>query len=102
MVAFSGILIAVGDMGLDGYRKNVLHQDDIGIQVKKSCKVGRNVVDNFKSALERDGLKKGCIIALSFVCGAVEEAARLKNAGIIEIELITAEDLLDKKGGYGY
>lgn len=87
----------VGDMGIDGYIPKDLFREPSGIQVKQSEGVGRNVVDNFKSALERAKYKKGYIVAFSFGKGASEEAARLKNSGDVDIELVRVEDLLSKK-----
>jgi len=87
----------VGDMGIDGYMDKDLFREAAGIQVKQSESIGRNVVDNFKAALTRAKYKKGYIVALSFGKGAVEEAARLKNAEDIDIELVKVEDLLFKK-----
>ncbi|HEY7535785.1 MAG TPA: DNA methyltransferase, partial [Thermodesulfobacteriota bacterium] len=87
----------VGDMGLDGYINKSLFREASGIQVKQSDGVGRNVVDNFKSALERAKYKKGYLIALGFSKGAVEESARLRNAKHVDIELVTVEDLLCKQ-----
>jgi len=87
----------VGDMGLDGYLTRNLYHDEAGIQVKQSDGVGRNVIDNFETALKRKKYKKGYIIAFSFTKGAYEEIARLKNKGELEIKLIKVEDLLYKK-----
>jgi hypothetical protein len=87
----------VGDMGLDGYLTRNLYHDEAGIQVKQSERIGRNVVDNFETALKRAGYKKGYIIAFSFSKGAHEEVARIKNKEGLEIRLITVKDLLEKK-----
>lgn len=87
----------VGDMGLDGYLTRNLYHDEAGIQVKQSDGVGRNVVDNFETALKRKKYKKGYIVAFSFTKGAYEEVARLKNERELEINLIKVEDLLYKK-----
>lgn len=87
----------VGDMGLDGYvMRSVLH-GEAGIQVKQSDGIGRNVIDNFVSALQRAKYNKGFIIAFSFGKGAHEEVARLKNEGNVDIKLVNVEDLLYKK-----
>lgn len=83
----------VADMGIDGFTS-----DGIPIQVKQSERIGRNVVDNFETALGRyyqDSDKKlleGIIVAFSFTKGAYEEAKRAKLDNI-EIDLITAEEL---------
>ena len=87
----------VGDMGLDGYYPRSVLTEEAGIQVKQSDGVGRNVVDNFETALKRAGYKKGYIVAFSFSKGAYEEVARIKNKEGLEIKLITIEELLTKK-----
>jgi len=87
----------VGDMGLDGYYPKSILTEEAGIQVKQSDGVGRNVVDNFETALKRQGYKKGYIVAFSFSKGAYEEVARIKNKEELEIKLITVKDLLEKK-----
>lgn len=79
-----------GDMGIDG--RSFFHH--YPIQVKQSESVGRNVVDNFETAVERDGRAKGYIVAFSFTKGAYEEAARAKAQGKTDIELVTVADLL--------
>ena len=87
----------VGDMGLDGYYPRSVLTEEAGIQVKQSEGVGRNVVDNFETALKRQNYKKGYIVAFSFGKGAYEEVARIKNKEGLEIKLITIKDLLEKK-----
>ncbi len=86
-----------GDMGIDGFS----FVEHCPIQVKQSERIGRNVVDNFETALRRyykhktTGMK-GYIVAFSFGRGAHEEVARAKKDGI-EITLIPVQDILDKK-----
>lgn len=74
-------------MGLDGKTG-----DGTSIQVKRSDNTGRNVIDNFKFAVERSdknlfeknvAAKKSIdyMIAFSFGKGAIEEAARLEKQG---------------------
>jgi DNA modification methylase len=79
-----------GDMGIDGYS----FLEHLPIQVKQSESVGRNVVDNFQTAVRRDGKHKGYIVAFSFTRGAIEEAARAKLQEGIEIQLVRVADLL--------
>jgi len=83
------------DLGIDGYTSAVT--GGYPIQVKQSWDVGRNVVDNFETALRRAGKKKGYIVAFSFGKGAYEEAARAKNEEGLEIILRTIDELLDGK-----
>jgi hypothetical protein len=73
-----------GDMGIDGF-SFMLHEP---IQVKQSERVGRNVVDNFETAVERSGKDRGYVVAFSFTRGAHEEAARAKAEKGLEIELV--------------
>ncbi|MBM2816763.1 MAG: hypothetical protein HW421_3525 [Ignavibacteria bacterium] len=89
-----------GDFGMDGKTR-----EGIPIQVKRSDNIGRNVIDNFKSASERfdnnlfrknkqAGTPIGIIIAFSFGKGAIQEASRLKNEENITIKLIMVEEIV--------
>jgi adenine specific DNA methylase Mod len=78
-----------GDMGIDGY-----YLDGTPIQVKQSDDIGRNVVDNFETAIKRADRKKGVIVAFSFGKGAYEEVARDKLEEGLEIILKTVEEIL--------
>jgi len=80
-----------GDMGIDGWTF-----DGKPIQVKQSERVGRNVVDNFETALRRVGKDKGVIIAFSFSKGAYEEVARAKMHDELEIELKEVSELVEQ------
>ncbi|GHU20976.1 hypothetical protein FACS1894164_00070 [Spirochaetia bacterium] len=94
-----------GDKGLDGKTA-----DNTPVQVKRQDEIGRNVVDNFMSAIRRDdpdllakniAEKKtaGYIIAFSFGKGLIAEIARLKqNDGII-IELLPVDKIVTIKFG---
>jgi DNA modification methylase len=88
------------DLGIDG-------RTDSGtpIQVKRSDNVGRNVIDNFFSAIQRcdktvyernkaENKPVGIIITFSFNKGVVNEVARLKNTENIVIELLTVESIV--------
>jgi DNA modification methylase len=88
------------DLGLDGHTL-----DNTPIQVKRSDGIGRNVIDNFHSAIQRydkrlyeknknDEKPIGYIIAFSFGRGAIEEVARLKNRDDVTIELIKVENII--------
>lgn len=81
-----------GDMGIDGYLF-----DGTPVQVKQSEDVGRNVVDNFETAIRRAKKTKGMIVAFSFGKGAYEEAARVKNAEGLEITLKTTKELMEEE-----
>jgi DNA modification methylase len=89
-----------GDFGLDGKMS-----DNTPIQVKRSDQIGRNVVDNFLSAVKRADKKLydkniaeqqpiGYIIAFSFGKGAVQEVARLKLEENTIIRLVAVEEIV--------
>ena len=88
------------DFGLDGKMP-----DDTPIQAKRSEDIGRNVVDNFLSAIKRANKKLydknienekpvGYIIAFTFGKGAIREVARLKLEENIIIKLVTVEEII--------
>jgi len=89
-----------GDLGLDGRTR-----ENQPIQVKRSDTIGRNVIDNFFSAVQRfdkvsfeknksENKPVGFVIAFSFGKGAVQEVARLKVEEQIIIELVTVENIV--------
>ena len=89
-----------GDFGLDGKMPN-----NTPIQVKRSDQIGRNVIDNFLSAVKRSDKNLydkniaeqkpvGYIIAFSFGKGAIQEVARLKLEENIVIRLVTVEEIV--------
>jgi len=80
------------DMGIDGYTF-----EGYPVQVKQSDDIGRNVIDNFETAIRRHKAKKGVIVAFSFGQGAWEEIARAKNHDDIEIQAISVTELLSNK-----
>jgi len=94
----------VKDMGIDGYT----FLERWPIQVKQQEKVGRRVVDEFETALQRYGERmikaakerkndtitlRGVIVAFSFTKDAYEEAARAKSEGL-GIKLLTVEQVV--------
>jgi DNA modification methylase len=89
-----------GDLGLDGKMG-----DNTPIQVKRSDNIGRNVIDNFLSAVQRYDKSLftknqktknpiGYIIAFSFGKGAIEEVARLKNEENIIVKLVKVDEII--------
>jgi len=80
----------VGDMGIDGF--TFMNRNPI--QIKQSENVGRNVVDNFETAMQRIKKDEGYIVAFSFGKGAYEEVARVKQDGLF-IKLLTVDKLLE-------
>jgi len=88
------------DFGIDGKTR-----DNIPIQVKQSENIGRNIVDNFCSAIKRsdkllyeknieESKTAGFIIAFSFGKGAIEEVARLKNEENVIIKLVKVSEIV--------
>ena len=100
----TGNIKQCGDLGLDGKMG-----DNTPIQVKRSDNIGRNVIDNFKSAVERydknlyaknQKVKNpiGYIIAFSFGKGAIEEVSRLNNEDNIIIKLVRVDEIIPHSG----
>ena len=88
------------DFGLDGKTR-----DNTPIQVKRSDNIGRNVIDNFHSAVMRydkslyeknksEMKPVGYIIAFSFGKGAIQEVARLHNQENVHIKLVTVDEIV--------
>lgn len=82
-----------GDMGIDGW-SYMVHDP---IQVKQSERVGRNVIDNFQTAMRRAGKDKGYIVAFSFGTGAKAEVARARIQDNLDITLVTVKSLIEMK-----
>ena len=80
----------VSDMGIDGFT----FWRRYPIQVKQSENIGRNVIDNFETAIQRIKKDTGYIVAFSFGKGAYEEVARVKQNGL-SIELLTIDKVLE-------
>lgn len=80
-----------GDMGIDGY--SFLTRDPI--QVKQShAPVGRNVVDNFETAMRRGGHTTGYIVGFGFTRDAADEVVRARDEDGLSITLLKAAEIL--------
>jgi adenine-specific DNA methylase len=77
------------DKGVDGYTFMAREP----IQVKQSENIGRNIVDNFQTAMRRKHKAKGYIVAFSFGKGAYEEAARAKLEDGMDIKLVRVDEM---------
>ena len=84
-----------GDQGVDGLTPQI--SGGFPIQVKQSEGVGRNVIDNFETAMRKVKKNKGYVVAFSFGKGAYEEVARAKNQEGQTIILRTVQELIDGK-----
>jgi DNA modification methylase len=97
-----------GDFGIDGKlypvdmgKKKKRGKDLFGdadiyypIQVKQVDKAGRPDIDNFETAVRRDGRARGYFVAFDFSSDAITEIKRLDKQGDIEIIPITVKQLL--------
>jgi DNA modification methylase len=81
------------DKGIDGWTVEVLNNIRLPIQIKQSEDIGRNIVDNFETAMRRAKKDKGIIYAFSFGRGAYEETARARAEDNIDIELVKVSSL---------
>ena len=84
-------------MGIDGFTF-----EGVPIQVKQSDDVGRNVIDNFETAIRRRKQTKGIIVAFSFGRGSFEEIARAQLHDNIEIQALTVKELLKNQNQTDY
>jgi len=85
------------DMGIDGFTF-----EGVPIQVKQSDDIGRNVIDNFETAIRRRKQTKGIIVAFSFGRGSFEEIARAQLHDNIEIQALTVKELLKNQNQTDY
>jgi DNA modification methylase len=97
-----------GDMGIDGRlypvefekkkdsTKGIFGDIDnyYPVQVKQMDKVGRQDIDNFETAIRRDGRNRGYFVAFDYSSHAKDEVKRLYKEGDIEIILISVKDLI--------
>jgi DNA modification methylase len=82
------------DYGIDGYKEE--NKELVPIQVKcKKSSVGREVIDNFCHAIERDGKNYGILICFSISKGAKKEISRIKNEKNIDIKLMKIDEIFD-------
>jgi len=79
------------DKGVDGF--TFMARDPV--QVKQSESVGRNVVDNFETAVRRKHKTGGYIVAFSFAKGAYEEASRAKLEDGLDIKIVRVDEIDD-------
>lgn len=77
------------DMGIDGYTFMAREP----VQIKQSEGIGRNIVDNFETAIRREHKTTGYIVAFSFVKSAYEEAARVKLEENLDIQLVRVDEM---------
>lgn len=103
-----------GDFGIDGKlypieigKKKKEGKDLFGdadfyypIQVKQVDKAGRPDIDNFETAVRRDGRSKGYFVAFDFSSDAITEIKRLDKEGDIEIVPVTVKRLLEMENIY--
>jgi len=83
------------DMGFDGYIIEKNGQRAI-IQSKRSISnIGRNVIDNFATAIRREKVKKGYVVGFSFSSTAETEAARTRRDESIDIHLKLVSDIVE-------
>ncbi len=101
-------VIKTGDFGIDGRlypieieKKKKDDKDLFGdtdkylpVQVKQMDKAGRPDIDNFVSAIRRDGRDKGYFVAFGYSKDAEKEVKRLWKVGEVDINLIEVSSLL--------
>ena len=79
-------------IGIDGYTA-----EGHPIQAKQSDDIGRNVIDNFVTAMGRSKAKKGILVAFSFGKDAYVGKVRAKVHYGREIKLVTVKELIKSR-----
>jgi len=69
----------------------------IPIQVKRVDQVGRPDIDNFETAMKRDGRTKGIFVGFGFSRDAEKEVRRAEREEGLEIDLITVAEMIEKQ-----
>lgn len=78
--------------GIDGYTV-----EGHPIRVKQSDDIGRNVIDNFVTAMGRSKAKNGIIVAFSFGKGAYVGIVRARLHYGREIKTVTVKELIESR-----
>ena len=86
---FDGTSSGVDKDGIDGYVRN-----GSPIQVKRSDKVGKNVMVSFEFSMRDVGKKRGYVVAFSFTNSAYGWISVIKKRYGVNIILRTVEELL--------
>ena len=114
MIALGGIpnKAQVGDMGIDGRiypvsaipKKAAVEAGELGfmddwypVQAKQQDKVGRPAVDEFETAMNRAGRKKGFFVAFDYTSDALAEIQRFFTAEHKTIVALTVQEILDEQ-----
>jgi hypothetical protein len=101
----------VGDKGIDGRiypasvekakkaGRDLLGEIDVWfpVQVKQKDKVGRPEVDQFETAMRRQGREKGFFVAFGYSSDALKEMERVMRSGELEIIPITVDEILSEE-----
>jgi len=69
----------------------------IPIQVKRTDQVGRPDIDNFETAMKRDGRNKGIFVGFSFSRDAEKEIRRAEREEGLEIDSILVSQIIEKQ-----
>jgi len=79
--------------------KNLFGEIDryIPIQVKRTEQVGRPDIDNFQTAMKRDGRDKGIFVGFGFSRDAEKEIRRIKRDEGLSIEMVTVSELVSQQ-----
>ena len=79
--------------------KNLFGEIDryVPIQVKRTDQVGRPDIDNFQTAMKRDGRDKGIFVGFSFSRDAEKEVRRIAREESLSIEMVTVDELVNQQ-----
>jgi hypothetical protein len=83
------------DMGIDGFATG-----GQPVSIKQSDDVGMRVIDSFASALARNKVREGVIVAFSFGSDAIRGKVRAKTNYGLEIQMLTVDELIYNKRAF--
>ncbi len=109
VIALGGIpnKVQVGDMGVDGRifpvgtkpadQDSMFAGDWFPVQVKQTDKVGRPLIDQFCTVMEREDRQRGFYVAFGYTADAERECVAFhKRTGRL-IKLLTVQEILDEE-----
>ena len=71
--------------------------DGYPVQAKQQDKVGRPAIDEFETAMNRAGRKKGFFVAFDYTSDALAEIQRFFTAEHKTIVALTVQEILDEQ-----
>ena len=82
-------------MGIDGFTMG-----GQPVLIKQSDGIGMSVIESFASALARNKVREGVIVAFSFGSDAIRGKVRAKMNYGLELQMLTVDELIYSKRAF--